>query len=68
MTWNRYGRGAGWDKLGEVIAMMARNSAGNSAGAMGGPGMKMRWRYDSDADSPHDGDTDSGDAPITAIL
>ncbi len=50
MTWNRNGRGSGWDKLGEAIAMMAMNGNLN----MGtGPmfdkgGMKMRWRYDSD--------------------
>lgn len=43
MSWNRYGRGGGWDKLGEAIAMMAMNNA-----AMGGPGMKMRWRWDSE--------------------
>lgn len=45
MTWNRYGRGTGWDKLGEAIAMMA---ASNAAGNFGGPGMKMRWRWDSE--------------------
>lgn len=43
MSWNRYGRGGGWDKLGEAIAMMAMNNA-----TMGGPGMKMRWRWDSE--------------------
>lgn len=45
MTWNKYGRGNGWDKLGEAIAMMAMNGNMNFGG---GPGMKMRWRYDSD--------------------
>jgi DNA-binding PadR family transcriptional regulator len=44
MTWNRYGRGTGWDKLGEAIAMMAMNGNVN----FGGPGMKARWRWDSD--------------------
>ena len=44
MTWNKYGRGNGWDKLGEAIAMMAMNNAG----AMGGPAFKARWRWDSD--------------------
>ncbi|MDP5102846.1 MAG: PadR family transcriptional regulator [Erythrobacter sp.] len=44
MTWNRYGRGNGWDKLGEAIAMMAMSSAGN----MGGRDFKARWRWDSD--------------------
>jgi DNA-binding PadR family transcriptional regulator len=43
MSWNRYGRGNGWDKLGEAIAMMAMSNA-----SMGGPGMKMRWRWDSE--------------------
>jgi DNA-binding PadR family transcriptional regulator len=41
MSWNRYGRGNGWDKLGEAIAMMAMSNANFS-----GPGMKMRWRFD----------------------
>ena len=45
MSWNRYGRGTGWDKLGEAIAMMA---ASNAAGNFGGPGMKVRWRWDSE--------------------
>ncbi len=45
MTWNKYGRGNGWDKLGEAIAMMAMSGNLNVGG---GPGMKMRWRYDSD--------------------
>ncbi|MDC8754161.1 helix-turn-helix transcriptional regulator [Erythrobacter sp. sf7] len=43
MSWNKYGRSGGWDKLGEAIAMMAMNNA-----TMGGPGMKMRWRWDSE--------------------
>lgn len=45
MTWNRYGRGSGWDKLGEAIAAMAMSGNVNLGG---GPGVKMRWRYDSD--------------------
>lgn len=44
MTWNRYGRGSGWDKLGEAIAMMAAN--GNYSFAR--PGMKASWRWESD--------------------
>jgi DNA-binding PadR family transcriptional regulator len=44
MSWNRYGRGNGWDKLGEAIAMMAMS---NAAG-MNAPGFKARWRFDSD--------------------
>ena len=47
MTWNKYGRGNGWDKLGEAIAMMAM-SGNLNMGPGPGPGMKMRWRYDSD--------------------
>jgi DNA-binding PadR family transcriptional regulator len=45
MTWNRNGRGSGWDKLGEAIAMMAMNGNMNFGP---GPGMKMKWRYDSE--------------------
>ncbi len=44
MTWNKYGRGNGWDKLGEAIAMMAMGSNAN----IGGPRVKMGWRWDSD--------------------
>lgn len=44
MTWNRFGRGNGWDKLGEAIAMMAMSGNAN----MGGPAFKARWRWDSD--------------------
>lgn len=53
MSWNRYGRGNGWDKLGEAIAMMA---ASNAAGNFAGPRMKMGWRWDSD----EDGDEEEG--------
>ena len=45
MTWNRYGRGGGWEKFAETMAMMAMNNAGNMNF---GPGMKARWRFDSD--------------------
>lgn len=49
MSWNRYGRGNGWDKLGEAIAMMAMNGNVNFGGpAFGKDGMKARWRFDSD--------------------
>ncbi len=44
MSWNRYGRGGGWDKFAEAMATMAMNGNVN----FGGPGMKMRWRTDSD--------------------
>ena len=56
MTWNKYGRGSGWDKLGEAIAMMAMSGNLNVGG---GPGMKMRWRYDSD-EAESEGTEDSG--------
>lgn len=44
MTWNRYGRGGGWEKFAETMAMMAMNGNLN----VGGPGWKMRsrWRED----------------------
>ena len=45
MTWNRYGRGGGWEKFAETMAMMAMNNAGNMNF---GPGMKARWRFDSE--------------------
>lgn len=41
MTWNRNGRGNGWDKLGEAIAMMAMSGNLN----VGGPGWKARGRW-----------------------
>lgn len=44
MTWNRYGRGGGWEKFAETMAMMAMNGNVN----FGGPGFKARarWRED----------------------
>lgn len=48
MTWNKYGRGNGWDKLGEAIAMMAMNNAGAMGAGSFGPGFKARWTWDSD--------------------
>lgn len=47
MSWNRYGRGTGWDKLGEAIAMMAMSGNAN----IGGPGFKAKWRWDEDSES-----------------
>lgn len=44
MTWNKYGRGNGWDKLGEAIATMALSGNTN----FGGPGFKAKWSWDSD--------------------
>jgi DNA-binding PadR family transcriptional regulator len=40
MTWNRYGRGGGWEKFAETMAMMAMN--GN---ARFGPGFNAEFRY-----------------------
>lgn len=57
MTWNKYGRGSGWDKLGEAIAVLAASGAGNMGGAaFGGPGMKMRWRWDSEGEADGEGE------------
>jgi DNA-binding PadR family transcriptional regulator len=50
MTWNRYGRGSGWDKLGEAIAMMAMSNAGNMGAGNFGPGFKAKWRWDSESE------------------
>ncbi|MFN9635089.1 MAG: PadR family transcriptional regulator [Erythrobacteraceae bacterium] len=44
MSWNRYGRGNGWDKLAEAMATMAMNGNVN----FGGPGWKMRGRFAED--------------------
>ncbi len=55
MSWNRYGRGGGWDKFAEAMAMMAMNGNVN----FGGPGMKMRWRPDSDEGEDTEGFRDS---------
>lgn len=55
MSWNRYGRGGGWDKFAEAMAMMAMNGNVN----FGGPGMKMRWRSDSDEGEDTEGFRDS---------
>lgn len=44
MTWNRYGRGNGWEKFAEAMATMAMNGNMN----FGGPNWKMRARFDED--------------------
>lgn len=44
MTWNKNGRGNGWDKLGEALAAMALSGNTN----FGGPAFKAKWRWDSD--------------------
>jgi DNA-binding PadR family transcriptional regulator len=46
MTWNRYGRGGGWEKFAETMAMMAMQNAGNMN--FGGPGFKARARWGDD--------------------
>lgn len=45
MTWNRYGRGGGWEKFAEAMATMAMQNAGSMNF---GPGMKARFRFDSE--------------------
>lgn len=55
MTWNKYGRGNGWDKLGEAIAMMAMSNAGNMGAANFGPGFKAKWRWDSEGEGDSEG-------------
>ncbi len=46
MTWRMYGgNGGGWEKFAETMAMMAMQNAGNMNF---GPGMKARWRFDSE--------------------
>lgn len=52
MTWNRYGRGGGWEKLAEGLAMMAMN--GNVD--FRGPGFKARARFDEDFARGRDAD------------
>jgi DNA-binding PadR family transcriptional regulator len=53
MTYGKYGRGSGWDKLGEALAMMAATSNSNFVG----PGFKMRWRWDEErGEGAEDGD------------
>lgn len=50
MTWNRYGRGGGWEKFAETMAMMAMNGNMNFAG----PGWKARARWDEDTPRGHE--------------
>lgn len=52
MTWNKYGRGSGWDKFAEAMAMMAMNGNMN----FGGPNWKMRARFDEDFARGPEGD------------
>jgi DNA-binding PadR family transcriptional regulator len=56
MTWNRYGRGGGWEKLAEAMANMAINGAMNGNANFGGPAFKMRARFDEDF--PHGREAD----------
>jgi DNA-binding PadR family transcriptional regulator len=52
MTWNKYGRGGGWEKFAETMAMMAMNGNMN----FGGPNWKMRARFDEDFPREADGE------------
>ena len=56
MTWNRYGRGGGWEKLAEAMATMALNGNVN----FGGPGFKMRARFDEDFPRGREADGEEG--------
>jgi DNA-binding PadR family transcriptional regulator len=56
MTWNRYGRGGGWEKLAEAMATMAMNGNVN----FGGPNWKMRARFDEDFPRGREADGDEG--------
>jgi DNA-binding PadR family transcriptional regulator len=56
MTWNRYGRGGGWEKFAETMAMMAMNGNMN----FGGPGWKARARWDDDGARGRDADSEDG--------
>lgn len=60
MTWNRYGRGNGWEKFAEAMAMMAMSGAMNGNTGFGGPNWKMRARFDEDfpRDREADGEGD----------
>jgi DNA-binding PadR family transcriptional regulator len=60
MSWNRYGRGGGWEKFAEAMAMMAVNNAANMGFDKGG--MKARWRWDSEGEGAEDFRTDDGEA------
>lgn len=57
MTWNRNGRGGGWEKFAETMAMMAMNGNMN----FGGPGWKARARFDDDGPRGRDADSDDSD-------
>jgi DNA-binding PadR family transcriptional regulator len=58
MTWNRYGRGSGWEKFAEAMATMAMQNAGNMN--FGGPGFKMRARFDEDFPRRGEADGEEG--------
>jgi DNA-binding PadR family transcriptional regulator len=59
MGWNRYGCGNGWEKFAETMAAMAINGAMNGNMNFGGPGWKMRTRFDEDF--PRRGEADGED-------
>jgi DNA-binding PadR family transcriptional regulator len=56
MTWNRYGRGNGWEKFAETMATMAMNGNMN----FGGPNWKMRARFDEDFPRGREADGEDG--------
>lgn len=58
MTYNRNGRGGGWEKLAEGLAMMAMNGNVNFGGPGFGPAFKMRARFDEDSPRGRERDGD----------
>jgi len=56
MTWNRYGRSGGWEKLAEAMATMAMSGNMN----FGGPGWKARARFDEDFQRGREADGEDG--------
>ncbi|WP_073975047.1 PadR family transcriptional regulator [Erythrobacter donghaensis] len=60
MTWNRYGRGGGWEKLAEAMATMAMNGAMNGNTNFGGPAFKMRARFDEEFPRGREADGEEG--------
>lgn len=57
MTWNRNGRGGGWEKFAETMAMMAMNGNMNFTG----PGWKARAHFDDDGPRGRDADADDSE-------
>ncbi|MFN4019605.1 MAG: PadR family transcriptional regulator [Erythrobacter sp.] len=67
MSWNRYGRGNGWEKFAEAMAALAMSGAMNANTNFAGPGWKMRARFDEDfprgREADGEGDERGSDGP-----